>query len=184
MRFAHWLRVLLAVSALAAAGFVPVAVMAQQVGQSSGLPIPRFVSIRNAPTNVRVGPGTNYAIAYTFLRPGMPVEITAEFDTWRRIRDVEGDEGWVHQNLVVGDRMALVAPWQQEGAFALRASASPESGVRAWLSPKMLVSVRGCDGVACEVRLNHTGETGRTTTYQGYLAQEVLWGVYEGEIID
>ena len=155
-----------------------------QVGASSGLPIPRFVSMRNAPTNVRVGPGTNYDIAFTFLRPGVPVEITAEFDTWRRIRDVEGDEGWVHQNLVVGDRTALVAPWQAEGPIALRVSASPESAVRAWLSPKMLVSVRTCTGTACEIRLSHTGPDGRTSSYQGFVAQQTLWGVYEGEVFD
>lgn len=155
-----------------------------QVGASSGLPIPRFVSMRNAPTNVRVGPGTQYDIAFTFVRPGVPVEITAEFDTWRRIRDVEGDEGWVHQNLVVGDRTALIAPWQAEGPIALRVSANPESAVRAWLSPTMLVSVRTCTGTACEIRLSHTGPDGNTSSYQGFVAQQTLWGVYEGEVFD
>lgn len=155
-----------------------------QVGRSSGLPVPRFVSVRNAPVNVRVGPGTQYQVAFTFLRPGIPVEITAEFDTWRRIRDVEGDEGWVHQNLVVGDRTALVAPWQAEGPIALRVGARPEAAVRAWLAPNMLVSVRSCDATACEIRLNHTDPDGRATTYQGFIAQDMLWGVYGGEIFD
>ncbi|QJR20380.1 SH3 domain-containing protein [Pelagibacterium halotolerans] len=172
--------------ALCAPAFSVAPALAQnaQVGTASGLPIPRFVSMRNAPTNVRVGPGTNYDIAFTFLRPGVPVEITAEFDTWRRIRDVEGDEGWVHQNLVVGDRTALVAPWQAEGPIALRVAAGPESAVRAWLSPNMLVSVRTCTGTACEIRLSHTGPDGHATTYQGFVAQETLWGVYEGEVFD
>ena len=155
-----------------------------QVGRSSGLPVPRFVSVRNAPVNVRVGPGTNYDIAFTFIQPNVPVEITAEFDTWRRIRDVEGDEGWVHQNLVVGDRTALVAPWQAEGSIALRVAPQPETAVRAWLAPGMLVSVRSCDAAACEIRLSHTGADGRATTYQGFVAQETLWGVYAGEVFD
>src|SRR5690606_14346104 len=155
-----------------------------QVGRSSGLPVPRFVSIRNAPVNVRVGPGTNYDIAFTFVRPGVPVEITAEFDTWRRIRDVEGDEGWVHQNLVVGDRTALIAPWQAEGSIALRVGPQPDAAVRAWLAPSMLVAVHSCDASACEIRLSHTGADGRATTYQGFVAQETLWGVYAGEVFD
>lgn len=185
LRFLSPLRALFYVLVLAGVFWGPAtALWAQQVGQSSGLPIPRFVSIRNAPTNVRVGPGTQYDIAFTFLRAGLPVEITAEFDTWRRIRDVEGDEGWVHQNLVVGERTALVAPWQQQGTIALRVAASPAARVRAWLSPGMGVSVRGCDGTACEVRLAHTGPDGRAASYQGFVDQHSLWGVYAGEVID
>lgn len=155
-----------------------------QVGASSGLPVPRFVSIRNAPTNVRVGPGTQYQLAYTFLRAGVPVEIVAEFDTWRRIRDVEGDEGWVHQNLVVGTRTALVLPWADEGTVPLRASARPDAAVRAFLGPGLLVGVRRCDATQCEIRLAHDDGTGRSANYQGFVPQEALWGVYEGEIID
>lgn len=187
MRFFVPLRLFLVL--VVALGF-PVAspglLMAQtaQVGASSGLPVPRFVSMRNAPTNVRVGPGTQYDIAFTFLRPGIPVEVTAEFDTWRRIRDADGDEGWVHQNLVVGDRMAFIAPWNTGDPVALRVSSDPDSAVRAWLSPDMLVSVRSCSAVVCEVRLTHSGPDGNATTYQGFVAQQALWGVYEGEVFD
>lgn len=168
---------------VALAPLLPMA-RAQEVGPSSGLPMPRFVSVRNAPVNVRVGPGTNYDIAFTFVRPGVPVEIVQEFDTWRRIRDVEGDEGWVHQNLVVGDRTAIVAPWSTEGTIALRVDARADAPVRAWLTPQMLVSVHGCDGRFCEISLRHTGEDGDTTTYSGFIVQETLWGVYAGEVLD
>lgn len=156
----------------------------QQVGGSSGLPLPRFVTIRNAPVNVRVGPGTQYDIAFTFVRPGVPVEIVQEFDTWRRIRDVEGDEGWVHTNLVVGDRTAIISPWSADGPIALRTEAAAEAPVRAWLSSNMLVSVRSCDGRFCEVGLTYSGPDGRNANYRGFVGQETLWGVYEGEIWD
>lgn len=163
----------------------PALAQSAAVGPSSGLPLPRYVSVRNAPTNVRVGPGTQYDIAFTFIQPGVPVEIVQEFDTWRKIRDVEGDEGWVHQNLVVGDRTALVAPWQTGGGpIALRAGLGPNTAVRAWLGPKMLVSVRSCDGTSCEIRLTHTRPGSGSATYQGFVPQTTLWGVYEGEIFD
>ncbi len=138
--------------------------------------------MRNAPSNVRVGPGTQYDIAYTFLRAGVPVEIIQEFDTWRKIRDVDGDEGWVHQNLVVGTRTALVRPAGSD-PIALRAGSAPDSAVRAWLSANMLVGVRQCDGTVCEIALDHQAN-GKTTSYRGYLDQSVLWGVYPGEIVE
>ena len=157
--------------------------IAQGAGISSGLPIPRFVSVRNAPSNVRVGPGTNYDIAWTYVRAGVPVEIVQEFDTWRKIRDVEGEEGWVHQNLVVGTRTALVAPWADDDQVALRTQPDAESPVRAWLTPNLLVEVRGCDGRFCDVTLTHaSGE--QTTRYTGFVPQESLWGVYSNEQFD
>lgn len=187
MRPPAFFRLVFCLFALAgfAAPAVPALAQTATVGPSSGLPLPRYVSVRNAPTNVRVGPGTQYEIAFTFIQAGVPVEIVQEFDTWRKIRDVEGDEGWVHQNLVVGERTALVAPWQAGGdPIALRAARGPNAGVRAWLGPKMLVSVRSCDGAACEIRLTHARPEGGTATYQGFVAQNTLWGVYEGEIFD
>lgn len=154
------------------------------VGPSSGLPLPRFVSIRNAPTNVRVGPGLQYDIEFTFIHPSVPVEIVQEFDTWRKIRDVEGEEGWVHQNLVVGDRMGFIAPWADGGSIGLRVGPEPDAAVNAWLGPKMLVFVLSCDGASCEIRLNHTDADGETTAYEGFVPQNTLWGVYQGEIFD
>jgi SH3-like domain-containing protein len=75
-----------------------------QVGNPSGLPLPRFATTRSEPINVRVGPGQKYDIAWTYLKAGVPVEIIQEFDTWRKIRDVDGTEGWIHQNLLTGTR--------------------------------------------------------------------------------
>jgi SH3-like domain-containing protein len=150
-------------------------------GPSSGLPLPRFASVRNAETNVRVGPGTRYDVAWVFLRGGVPVEIVQEFDVWRKIRDVEGAEGWLHQSLVAGARTAIVTPWAGDGQVALRAGADPQSGVRAWLTPNLIVSIAGCSGILCNVRLAHTGPDGRSTDYQGFVEQSALWGVYPEE---
>lgn len=157
---------------------------AQQVGSASGLPLPRFVSLRDAPSNVRVGPGTQYAIAWSFVVGGVPLEIIQEFDTWRKVRDVDGDEGWLHQSLLVGNRTALVTPWANDGETALRAGASANSAVRAWLSPDIIVGVRKCDGAFCEIDFAHTDAEGRSQRYRGFVAQDSLWGVYQGEVFD
>lgn len=176
--------VVLLLSLLAGMAFTPTPLLAQAVGASSGLPLPRFVSVRNAPANVRVGPGTRYEASWVFVRAGVPVEIVQEFDTWRKIRDVDGAEGWLHQNLLVGNRTALVTPWDSTAHVALRASDNPASAVRAWLTPNLLVGVRRCNGAQCEIRFNHTGADGRSASYQGFVAQEALWGVYAGEVFD
>ena len=96
----------------------------------SGLPLPRFATTPSEPINVRVGPGQKYDIAWTYIKAGIPVEIVQEFDTWRKIRDVEGEEGWIHQNLLTGTRAGYVTPLIANNVIALRASQSDEAATR------------------------------------------------------
>ena len=77
---------------------------------ASGLPVPRFVSLKSDRVNVRGGPTKDHDVAWVFTRSGLPVEITAEFENWRRIRDCEGAEGWVYHSLLSGRRTAMVVP--------------------------------------------------------------------------
>ena len=146
----------------------------------SGLALPRFASTRSEPINVRVGPGQKYDIAWTYLKSGLPVEIIQEFDTWRKIRDVDGAEGWIHQNLLTGTRAGYVTPLLANGEIPLRSGQSDEAGVRARLGPGLKVTITECDGAWCQVSASGQG----SSVYTGYLHQEELWGVYPDEKFD
>ena len=122
---------------------VPVAPALAQAGNPSGLKLPRFASTRSDPINVRVGPGTKYEVAWIYLKPGVPVEIVQEFDTWRKIRDVDGEEGWVHQNLLAGTRAGYVTPLVANSEIALRAQEADDAGARAMLGPGLRVTDQG-----------------------------------------
>src|ERR1700750_1210857 len=75
---------------------------------SSGLPLPRYVSLKSDHVNVRAGPTKDNDVAWVYTRSGLPVEITAEFENWRRVRDSEGAEGWVYHSLLSGRRTAVI----------------------------------------------------------------------------
>ncbi|MHA6689503.1 SH3 domain-containing protein [Devosia sp. A449] len=178
----HPTAMLRALSALLAVLLLVAPAIAQTLG-SSGLPLPRFASTRSEPINVRVGPGQKYDIAWTYLKSGLPVEIIQEFDTWRKIRDVDGAEGWIHQNLLTGTRAGYVTPLLANGEIPLRSGQSDEAGIRARLGPGLKVTIKECDGIWCEV--SATAPDGqRAATYSGYLHQEELWGVYPDEAFD
>ncbi len=147
---------------------------ADQLGPS-GLPLPRFVSLKAEKVNVRRGPSSDHPVAWVFQRKGMPVEIIAESDSWRRIRDSEGEEGWILEAMLSGRRTALVAPWKKGQTTDLRAKASPASGDVARLASGVQVEVAECDGQWCRVTANG---------YDGYVEQTMLWGVYPGEKLD
>jgi SH3-like domain-containing protein len=143
-------------------------------GPSSGLPVPRFVSLKPDKVNVRAGPTRNHDVTWQFTRAGLPVEITAESDNWRRIRDWEGSEGWVYHSLLSGRRTALVISKQKDELVPLFASGDDESRVVARLQPGVTASVRKCTGKWC-----HVAGTG----FDGWIAQERLWGVYPNETV-
>lgn len=161
--------------------FAPAAAMAQDDVGASGLPLPRFVSTRSAPINVRVGPGTRYDIAWIFKKAGLPVEIIQEYDTWRKIRYVDGDEGWIHQSLLIGTRTALVQPFGGADQAALRVRAEDEAPLRAWLGAGYLVSVKGCENGWCSVSAEAANGN---PAVKGEILEIELWGVYPDEDID
>ncbi|HUO54787.1 MAG TPA: SH3 domain-containing protein [Rhodoblastus sp.] len=148
----------------------------QAVGPATGLPVPRYVSLKSDHVNLREGPSKDHATKWIYQRAGLPVEITAEYETWRRIRDSEGAEGWVFHSLLSGKRTALVAPWKKDAPpFPLRAEPDANSNVIAKLEPGVIASVKKCDGTWCRLKING---------YDGFMAQTNLWGVYPGEKVE
>jgi SH3-like domain-containing protein len=176
------LRALLLIALLLLVGLGATLAMAAEA--PSGLPLPRFATTRSTPINVRVGPGTKYGIAWVYVKAGTPVEIVQEFDTWRKIRDFDGSEGWVHQNLLSGKRAGLAAPWRSDAQIPLLAGRNPDGGVRAYLGAGFRVDIDKCDGAWCEVSATTAQAGGGASTYSGYLPQTDLWGVYQGESFD
>ncbi len=145
-----------------------------QVGKS-GLPLPRFVSLKAEKVNVRKGPSSDHDVAWVFQSKGLPVEITAEFENWRRIRDSDGAEGWILQNMLAGKRTALVAPWKKGQTIDLLDHAAKTSGAVAKLASGVLADIRSCDGQWCNVRAGG---------YSGYIEQGLVWGAYPGEVVN
>ena len=78
------------------------------MGSASGLPVPRFVSLKSDHVNVRGGPTKDHDVSWIYTRAGLPVEVTAEFENWRRVRDSEGSEGWVYHSLLAGRRTVMI----------------------------------------------------------------------------
>ena len=139
----------------------------------AALPVPRFVSLKSDKVNVRKGPSTDQSIVWVFSRAGLPVEVIAESDNWRRVRDSEGADGCVFHSLLSARRTVLVTPWSKgEERVPLYNSNSTSSRAVAELQSGVLGSVLDCDGEWCRVSVDD---------YSGYVQQDKLWGVYRGE---
>lgn len=137
----------------------------------SGLPIPRFVSLRADEVNIRTGPGSRYPVEWTYQRRNMPVEVISEFDVWRKIRDWEGTEGWVNKAMLSSRRTVLVTGEVR----ALRRDRSAAATAIARLEPGVIARVLKCEGEWCKI------EAGG---YEGWILRTEAWGTRPDEKIE
>ncbi len=146
---------------------------------ASGLPVPRFVSLKSDRVNLRSGPGTDYPTTWVFRRAGMPVEVIKEFEAWRQVRDAEGATGWVLSAMLSGRRTALVVPWEVkpgQPAPEVALKDADRDGARpvAMIEAGVIANIRSCDKRWCSVVV---------AEFKGYVEQNKLWGVYPDEAI-
>lgn len=138
----------------------------------TGLPLPRFVSLRSNQVNLRTGPGFRYPVEWVYLKNDLPVEITAEFENWRRIKDFNGKEGWIYQPMLSGRRTVRV----KKHTLLLRA-ANEDSLPLAKIETGAVGRLMLCpaDINLCKVEFDH---------FQGWVFKKELWGIYPNEIFE
>jgi len=134
----------------------------------TNLPLPRFASLRASQVNARTGPGVRYPIDWVFQRRNLPIEITAEFENWRKIRDEQGTEGWVHRQMLSGKRSIIVIGEVQ----TMRRQADAEAPAVARLAPGVVAPVLECNGEWCRVE---------ASGFRGWLPRAGTWGTKPGE---
>ena len=136
--------------------------------------LPRFASLRDDTVNARSGPGTKYPIDWVYKQKSAPVEIIAKFEHWYRIRDWQGSESWVKEQLLTGKRHAKVIT---PGENNLYAKNNYKSKVIARIEDDVVGEIKKCpaDNNFCLISFGN---------YEGWMPRQNLYGIFDGEIID
>lgn len=160
-------------------------VIASEVGQVTGLPIPRFVALKSSETNLRKGPNVKYPVVWNYKQKNYPLEVVAEFENWRKLRDLDGEEGWVHVNLITGARKALISDNKYQSSKNEYSKLSrelvlfryPDEDSYPMLRVELgvLAAIKSCTLDWCKLKMNDITAWAR---------KENLWGVYKEEIIE
>ena len=137
--------------------------------KTSGLPLPRFVSLKSDKVYVRTGPSVRYPIRWIYQKSDIPVEIVEEFDVWRKIRDSESEGGWVSQTLLSGERTALV---KGEELAPVRENPAENARMVARLEPGVIARIEKCDVAWCRITAGG---------FKGWISRNSLWGIYDNE---
>lgn len=141
--------------------------------QTTGLPLPRYVSIRAGEVNLRTGPGVQYPVEWVFQRQSLPLEIIKEYRTWRLVRDWEGTQGWMHQSMLSGTRTFMI----NGKSRTLRANPEAKSRAVAIMEPGAIGELISCPTAAgwCQVRAGNIN---------GWLRRVEFWGAYRNEVFE
>ena len=142
---------------------------AQERGKVTNLPIPRYVSLKAAEGNVRRGPSLSHRIDWVFQWRNMPLQVTGEYGHWRRVRDRDGQGGWVHYSLLSGVRHVIIEAEMAE----LRVKPDPEATINAYAEAGVVARLGSCIAHWCRI-----GAGGN----RGWVQKDAIWGVGEDEI--
>ena len=138
--------------------------------RGSGLPVPRFVSLKSNVVNMRVGPGHEYPLQWMYVRKNLPLKVISEFDVWRKVVDHEGVTGWVHGQLVSLKRYGVITSSNAK----LRADPNPEADVTAVAEAGVLMEVQYCQDGWCRLG---------SDIARGWLERSRFWGVLPNETL-
>ncbi len=133
------------------------------ISKKTGLPLPRFVSLKGNEVNLRRGPSLDYKIDWVYKRKHLPLMIVSEFGHWRKVTDFEGYSGWIYKDLLSGSRYIIV----KKEETLLRNKASFNSLGKAILKKEVIGKLIDCDGLWCFIRIKNM---------RGYVLAEDIWG--------
>jgi SH3-like domain-containing protein len=133
--------------------------------------LPHFASLRADTVNLRTGPGERYPIEWVYKRKGLPVEVTAQVDVWRRVRDADGTEGWVQERMLAASRSVVVTGAPR----TLRADPDAAAAAVARAEPGVIARLLECKGPWCRVE---------TQGLKGWLPRAEMWGVTRDETVE
>lgn len=139
--------------------------------RGSGLPVPRYVTLKFDEANLRAGPGREYPVLWQYRQAGLPLMVDAEFGIWRKVVDHDGTAGWMHGSVLSLRRMALV----QTNMAKIYAEPDEASDVIALAERLALMELQSCPKAWCRVASDDA---------RGWIKRQVVWGILENESLD
>jgi SH3-like domain-containing protein len=132
----------------------------------SGLPVPRYVSLKFAVVNARAGPGDDYPLKWIYRAKGLPLQVVAETEDWRRVCDSQGSLSWVHRRTTSDTLRTVIRA--DDADLPLHARAIDTSAETALLRAHAVADLKTCKGDWCKLAVGHV---------QGWVQADQVWGV-------
>mgnify|MGYP001394343384 CR=1 FL=1 len=142
-----------------------------EIGEETGLEIPRYISLKSNDANIRVGPSKNYPIVIKYINKNYPLKIIEEHKEWRRVVDFKNNNGWIHKSLISGIRTGIVLSKDRNHIEVYN---SVNGNIIGKIGYGNIVYLEKCKIDWCLISLNNS---------KGWVNKKYIWGIKEKEII-
>ena len=123
----------------------------------------KFLSLKKNEVNLRQGPSKDFPIRLIYKKKYLPVEILDLWENWRKIKDFEGNIGWIHTSLLSGKKSAI----SKDNYSIIFSSNTIYSKPLAKVEKGRLMFIKKCKVRWCKI------SSGK---YVGWVKKNSLWG--------
>ena len=133
---------------------------------------PYWASIASGQAMMRTGPGRNYPGIWLYQRRDLPVKVVQVYETWRKIEDPDGQQGWMLVTMLSDKRSAIIRPGAPRNLHNAPDAAS-HTAYKA--EPGVVGRIDHCRDGWCKITI---------AKREAYVAVGDLWGLSDGETVD
>ena len=123
----------------------------------------KFLSLKNNEVNLRQGPSFEYPIIFIYKKKYLPVEVLDESETWRKIKDLKNNSGWIHISQLSKKKSAI----NVKNNSILYKKPTVYSKPIARLELGRLVLIKKCNLKWCKMTSDN---------FSGWIKKNYLWG--------
>ncbi|WP_257551032.1 SH3 domain-containing protein [Sphingopyxis sp. DBS4] len=129
----------------------------------SDVELPYWASISVDEARMRKGPSPDVPVLWEYRRKDLPVRVIARFETWRKIEDPDGTQGWMAARLLSRTRTAIVTG----GIRPMRDEPNVSAAVAYRAEPGVVGRITDCKNGWCRFDVG-----GR----KGWIETDHIWG--------
>ena len=124
---------------------------------------PRYASIKKEKAYSRYNASFDAPIEWIYQKKNLPILIMREHGNWREIRDIDGDETWMHVSMISNKRTFI----NKEDQNLLKYK-NNNNIINAIVKKGAVGKIINCDEIFCKVKIKN---------YRGWVEKKNLWGI-------
>tara|TARA_Y100000590_G_C15334748_1_gene869110 strand:+ start:44 stop:499 length:456 start_codon:yes stop_codon:yes gene_type:complete len=124
---------------------------------------PKYASIKKEKAYSRHNASFDAPIEYIYQKKYLPILIINEHDNWREIRDIEGDESWMHISMISYKKTFINK--KEQNLYKYKDN---KDIVNAIVKKGVVGKIIKCEEKLCKVKIK---------PYSGWIEKKNLWGI-------
>ena len=124
---------------------------------------PKYASLKKDRVYLRWNASFDAPIKFIYQKKNLPILIIDKYDVWKKVRDIEGTEGWIHTSMISNKKTFINNKEQNLLKYKDNINI-----VNAIVKKGVVGKIINCDEIFCKVKIK---------PYTGWVEKKYLWGI-------